>query len=494
MDNKLKDLLPLLTAVSGILIAAFKDDMTPPGNYILLGLLALLVIAALAMVIARWVRNSKTMTSTAIVSKARKYSRSLIRLAKANEKQFRRCDYKYRKISDAKKAKTVAKHAGTDMLVPSKNTDAEKLKEAHDEILEDIRENSETLADSAALKPYEIVYRILDKASAEKIIKTNHIIIEGINDIERMLLQLEQHNNRITLGKYVSSYAEDELMQAKGFVDLIGWSNILIGHTRDGVKAIHQGIALLDEQLASPSIKAMERIADDKRAKIAEIEKHIAFDEISEQHIQKLEERKQELIDSLDMLMKSDTANRKYKLLLFKARAYRHLGSTYYTYRHFHDSKTQTSPKVIEYLQTSKNILNSLKGKITQADYDKMMDGVENNYWLCLLYDYLHCGKKCAKTVDEVTSILNEVNAKINTFSGDAKPDKHRLLKLYALRCQLNKALQIKTGEINMEELSSDLKQIESTLNKNIYFDDATEVYINEKIQCIFENVYEVLR
>lgn len=45
-----------------------------------------------------------------------------------------------------------------------------------------------------------------------------------------------------------------------------------------------------------------------------------------------------------------------------------------------------------------------------------------------------------------------------------------------------------------MEELSSDLKQIESTLNKNIYFDDATEVYINEKIQCIFENVYEVLR
>lgn len=92
MDNKLKDLLPLLTAVSGILIAAFKDDMTPPGNYILLGLLALLVIAALAMVIARWVRNSKTMTSTAIVSKARKYSRSLIRLAKANEKQFRRCD------------------------------------------------------------------------------------------------------------------------------------------------------------------------------------------------------------------------------------------------------------------------------------------------------------------------------------------------------------------------------------------------------------------
>ena len=72
MDNKLKDLLPLLTAVSGILIAAFKDDMTPPGNYILLGLLALLVIAALAMVIARWVRNSKTMTSTAIVSKARK--------------------------------------------------------------------------------------------------------------------------------------------------------------------------------------------------------------------------------------------------------------------------------------------------------------------------------------------------------------------------------------------------------------------------------------
>lgn len=59
MDNKLKDLLPLLTAVSGILIAAFKDDMTPPGNYILLGLLALLVIAALAMVIANGYATAK---------------------------------------------------------------------------------------------------------------------------------------------------------------------------------------------------------------------------------------------------------------------------------------------------------------------------------------------------------------------------------------------------------------------------------------------------
>ena len=494
MDNKFKDLLPLLTAISGIIIAAFKDDMTPPGNYILLGLLAALVLVALGLVIAKWVRNSKTMTSTAIVSKARKYSRSLIRLAKANEKQFRRCDYKYRKSSDAKRTKQITKHAATDMQVVFSSEDEAKLKETHEDILQSIRDNSETLADAAALKPYEIVNKILDKASAEKIIGTNHIIIEGINDIERMLLQLEQHNNRITLGKYVAAYAEDELMQAKGYVDLMGWSNILIGHTKDGVKAIKQGIDLLDEQLASPTIKALERIAEDKKAKIAEIEKHIAFDEVSEQHIQKLNERKQELVDSLDKLLHNETAQRKYKLLLFKARAYRHLGSTYYTYKYFHDAKTQTSPKIIEYLQTAKDILNSLIGKISQADYDKMMDGVENNYWLCQLYDYIHCGKKCAKTIDEVNGILGEVNAKIATFEGNAKPDKHRLLKLYALRCQLNKALQIKTGNINMDELVGDLKQIEQTLNKNIYFDDATEVYINEKIQCIFEKVYEVLQ
>ena len=39
-----------------------------------------------------------------------------------------------------------------------------------------------------------------------------------------------------------------------------------------------------------------------------------------------------------------------------------------------------------------------------------------------------------------------------------------------------------------------DMERVESILNKNIYFDDAIEVYINQKVQLLYEKVNLILQ
>lgn len=46
---------------------------------------------------------------------------------------------------------------------------------------------------------------------------------------------------------------------------------------------------------------------------------------------------------------------------------------------------------------------------------------------------------------------------------------------------------------MDIDGTNADLKKIEATLAKNIYFDDAMEVYTNQKVQLLFEETKNIL-
>lgn len=77
--------------------------------------------------------------------------------------------------------------------------------------------------------------------------------------------------------------------------------------------------------------------------------------------------------------------------------------------------------------------------------------------------------------------------------------DNHRMVKVLTLQNQIekNKILQSKTltddrSKEWTNQLHKDLHSIETVLNKNIYFDEAMEVYICQKVDELYSNVERI--
>ena len=285
----------------------------------------------------------------------------------------------------------------------------------------------------------------MSDAILEKNYKISQNIIKCIFDMNRILLQLEQHNYRIKLGKYVAFFAVDEEQRIKAYMDLIGWSHILLG-SKKGYAAINNAINIIENRIGKElSPKAPEGIP-------------------------------QEMYENY---------------LFLKARAYRHLGSTYYTFKNVDaEYYCNQSLKVLEVLEAS-----GFKDR-READYNNMMFGVKNNYYLYQLYKFIADSRRGNGDISDLTNSLNKVNDAIERLSAipKEKQDNHRMLKLLSLKCQINKALSVVTANpMDIVETAKSLKIIESTLSKNIYFDDAMEVYSNQKVQLLFEETKNIL-
>lgn len=437
--NKFKtsEIISIVSLMVSILIAAMKDDVDVKMRMILIIALAVTMLSYLAYIIVKKIRMDRSMTSTAIVTKARRYTGQLLLLVNANERRLKKYAYVKELRALNRRNKSIVRNC-RDLKVKTDSATQQQLQNLHVEINDYFRRKSENYADLAAIKAYDRVSRVLESADSGKILEIHKVLVKGIFDIERILLQLEQHNTRIKLGKYVAMYAVSETDQIRGYIDLIGWTYILIGNGDKGVQAINNGINLIDALLSkkSPSLSESER----------------------------------------------------NELLYLKARAYRHLGSTYYTYKYRHP---------IEDLEKSRAALEQIdRDSFGAVKYDKMLDGIKNNEWLCMFYDYIHKGSSCYQDIDLVENVLEQVESSIAEICArnDSEQDKHRLLKLYSLKSQITKALDVNgVRRLDMEEMLSDLREMENVLVSNIYFDDAMEVYINEKVQIVFENVRRIL-
>ncbi len=331
-----------------------------------------------------------------------------------------------------------------------KDFDAEycaKKEKLEEDIRKHIRSRSENYSDMEALKAYNGLHGVMSDASLEKNVEISKNLIKRIFDVNRILLQIEQHNARIKLGEYVTYFSTDEVERIKGYMDLIGWSYVLLGDKK-GYAAIFTAIDIIENRIGKELNK--------------EAPKGMSQEEYEQ-------------------------------YLFLKARAYRHLGSTYYTFKDI---------DVGHYCNEALKVLEVLKSngfdKSNKSMYENMLYGVENNLYLYNLYRFISDNKRENGNGDmrKLDETRRNVEKAIDDLSALPKEeqDNHRMLKLLSLKCQINKVFSvIKKEKMDIDGTNADLKKIEATLAKNIYFDDAMEVYTNQKVQLLFEETKNIL-
>ena len=130
--------------------------------------------------------------------------------------------------------------------------------------------------------------------------------------------------------------------------------------------------------------------------------------------------------------------------------------------------------------------------------YSKMVFGIKYND---LLYDYYVALYKNDQSLETYLNINNQLNALIEEIDKSEFSDNHRLIKILTLKNQLKHKIYNQQDDVGVviegssewdKLLAKDLKTIESVLNQNIYFDEAMEVYVCQKIRKLYTDIEKV--
>ena len=133
-----------------------------------------------------------------------------------------------------------------------------------------------------------------------------------------------------------------------------------------------------------------------------------------------------------------------------------------------------------------------------QETYSKMVFGIKYND---LLYDYYVAVYKNIQSIETYVQMRNKLNELIEEIDKSEFDDNHRLIKILTLKNQLKHKIYNQQDESGMkiegadkwdELLAKDLKTIESVFNQNIYFDEAMEVYVCQKIRKLYTDIEKV--
>ncbi len=430
--------LSIVSLAITVLLSIFKNEANAMVIFPIIGIvLAILVVN----IIITQTKANRNLSNTAVIDKSKKYTKYLWKIVKANQKQM----LKEVNISDFKK---IDKNNNKIIKLVYSNGDFKQNEEK--QAVKILRDENKVLINNyyskkALIEPCKQVVSKIKRSNAEKAQAVYNVIYKNISSFQRILLQLEQHSLRIKLGKYVVACTNniDEAIDA--YVDYLGWTNILLGDNKKGFEYIEKGLELINYKI------------DDCK-------------------------------DSGD--------NEGYcKYVLLKARALRHMGTTYYTYKSKDDNFVEKSLKealelceikeVKEYFETHDNI-----------KYDKMVFGIKYNQYLLQYFELKtnkDLGEKEIKNLKRNIEVLEEDVVKDN--------DKHRLVKVETLKNQVDR-LYIATQSIAEQKedmkvwsnnFEANAKTIEKVLNENIYFDEAMEVYIYQKIQNLFYDVEQEL-
>ena len=222
--------------------------------------------------------------------------------------------------------------------------------------------------------------------------KTSEIICETIMSMQRVLLELEQYKLRIKFGEYLVKHSSNIDQVIAGYVDFLGWTYILEGKVNKGKEFVKQGIEFINAKI--------ESLKNDPEGYPKGFNKH------------------------------------RYEIL--KARALRHLGTTYYTYKGKNYKevddclveaiKLMKTPffmeKLPEALKESieKDKVLIKEGKLEKdgvsqltadlkkmnGDYDKMVFGLEYNHLLLKFYKYSKSREKSPEELEKAETVISE--------------------------------------------------------------------------------------
>lgn len=444
MERSKIDWLSIISLAASVLLSIFKDET----NYVVIyPIIGVIIVVFIINLVLTKTKANKNLSNTAVIAKSKKYTNYLWKLVKSNEKQMaKEVQIDALKKIDKNNKKILSLMNGK--LQDSKNQRIKELKIEKKELLKKVYKENTKYVDEKnmdANNPINTMAEMATETQAKLVCKE---ICRTIISLQRILLQLEQHNLRIKLGKYVIKYSDDIDQVITSYVDFLGWTYILLGDDKKGIEYVKIGLEYIDYKL--------------EQAKVG----------------------------SKDF----------YKYTLLKARALRHIGTTYYTYKTPNDTFVKESLKeaislcenALQLEGTKEFFLDNPKFK---SDYDKMMFGLNYND---LLYDYYIAIAKKDKSSETLQEIADKVNKLLKGVE-DHDVDDHRLVKILTFKNQVERNEMVLGEEPSQEEYeawwneySHDLKEIESILSKNIYFDEAMEVYIYQKIQGLYYNVERI--
>ena len=489
MNNKLNDAMALIMPILGVIITIFADI---EDQIIKWTLLVLLLSFAIIYSIFTTIKGNKNISNTQVIDKSRRYTKHLMKLVKTNAKVLSK-DFNLSELAETKKAINIVTKKINRSYIANRKQELDKLIKEKDELLDKYYDESHGYADAQLLDANKPVKKMVGIANYEESQKVFNLIYATIKDMERILLQLEQHELRIKLGEYVVKYSTDIDKTIHAYVDYLGWTYVLLGKNKKGFEAIQQGLHLIDYKIKTCKEGHKEYCELKKAGKeIPEI--------VQKQH------------------------NEYCEYTLQKARALRHLGTTYYTYRSFKDNFVKENFKKEDVSKKSgwdfENTVNPyVKYKLLEGlqllkeesvveyfsetekrreTYSKMVFGIKYND---LLYDYYVAVYKNIHSIETYINIRNQLNELIDEIEKSEFEDKHRLIKILTLKNQLkhkiynrqdDDGVKVEGAEKWDELLAKDLKTIEKVLNQNIYFDEAMEVYVCQKIRKLYTDIEKV--
>ena len=440
-------IISIATLLLSALLAVITKDLSPLLRFITVGVIVLFALCYFIYSILSAIKIRNSISSTAIIAKSKKYINYLYKLCKANEKNLKKhAAANELKTIEKLNNKIVRKLTGKKVDLNSKN---KQLKNLENKLNIKISSYRNLKAEKyQLLREDKLIIKFAKKLNGEQNLRISKEIIAGIRDLNRILLQIDKHKLRIKFGQYVVKYTDDEFIQLEAYIDYIGWTNILTGHINKGYKSIMIAIGLIDERIGEGE----------------SIPKNMSTEDYCQ-------------------------------YLFLKARAYRHLGTTYYTY-----TSKQIDP--IKYLNKALEVVNNNifineyreKNDQCQNKYKKLKLGIENNLLLAKYYFLKKSlnNKSINLNNYSLDSIIEEINQKINETNNMKKIDKHRLIKLLVLKNQI--LMNYKDNRfLNEEELVNNFKTIQHIFEDNINFDDAMEVFIKQKVQFVYNDVLKII-
>lgn len=433
------EILEVISLLVTIILTIFKENLN---KIVVVPIIILLFIVLVVSLVVRKTKANKNLSNTAVISKSRKYTKMLSVLIKENAKVLK-------KYNGSKGFKRLEK---TNKLVLSK---VRGKKKPNDLEIEEIKIKFAKDLDEYYTKKdvkdrYKAIRKQIPYCSEEQAYEIHKIVYKNIKDLRRILLQLEQHELRIKLGNYVVKYSFDVLEQINSYLDDIGWTHFLLGDNKRGSEAVGMAINLIDYKVDSLKASGLT------------------------------EKEKPEY----------------YNLLMLKSRALRHLGTTYYTY------KTE-GIKVGEHLKKAKEICEESEFKSyylntspqTKKTYYSMVHGLEYNDMLFRFYEHLKNKDLADEGFKEMYNKVDQMIDELMELKKEDLYDKHRLVKLLTFRSQIyNEIVDPKFKEEHEDTIEHDLSTIESVLNGNIYFDEAIEAYLYQKVEKVYDDVNEVFK
>lgn len=439
--------LPTIVASILGIAAAFVKQETKFLTYIFVFLI--FVIAAYTIV--KWIIINKRTRGTRIITASFLYFRKLRKLVKKISKQME-------KINN-KSALNVLDDIIDDIVKDASGFEDVKKEENKKEVDNEhinksfaIKKHAECIAINKIIKKTNKDFSKENNSEHKKEIcyKASQQLCKEIMSMERSLLHFENYDTRIKLGEFVVKYSDDLDDVIKGYINLIGYSYIMKYKYKKGEEKIKEGINLLNKKIKAIDPKKLDDI---------------------------------------------------YSAKMLIIRAYRHLSTTFYTFRN--DNK-----KSLEYMNKGYKLLDEkefkdyyFKNSQRKGFYYEMRLGYDTNK---IYHNILALNSKkynfsekesiineAIKLIDDDIKVMNELEQK------NIMIVKHRVMKLRVLRAKLMRLYNESYGNASKESregynIEDDLKVAEDIIKNNIFIDEAFEMYAIEKVFYITNTIYDI--